>query len=268
MQTNVDWLKENRFLIFCLLAVGFAVVVSNLAGNQIATVTTDLLYVPVAGSLLVISVIIAVRFRGSGETGKAYLLFVGFISLWFGGEVVWLRAELVYHLVPFPQDVDWLYLGGYPFLLGFMVYYLKPFRVAISRKMVCIALVSAAAFLVPTLYSMYLMNPSASLSEIVWAGLYPLSDAMVLFPAVLGLNLFLKGKVSLLWSFCSIAIILNIIADSGFFFLDTNNTVDSGNPANILYLWAYVFFTFGIYSHVRLFALPKMKSFGKVDDLK
>ncbi len=268
MQTNRVGLKSNRFLLFCLLAVGFVVVVSNLAGSQVATVTTDLLYVPVSGGLLVLSIIIAVKFRGSGETGKAYLLFVTFVSFWFAGEVVWLRAELVSHLVPFPEEIDWLYLAGYPFLLAFMIYYLKPFRKAFSKKMILNASLTTTIFLVPTLYTMYSYNPAASLQEIVWAALYPLSDAMVLFPAVLGVTLFLKGKVNLLWSLCCIAIILNIISDSGFLFLDTDNSVHSGNPINILYLWAYILFAFGIYSHVKLFNPPKKKSFGKVDDLK
>jgi len=59
---------------------------------------------------------------------------VTFVSFWFAGEVVWLRAELVSHLVPFPEETDWLYLAGYPFLLAFMIYYLKPFRKAFSKK--------------------------------------------------------------------------------------------------------------------------------------
>jgi hypothetical protein len=251
-----------------LLAVGFAVVVSNLAGSQAATTTTDLLYVPVSGGLLVLSIIIAVKFKGKGETGKAYLLFVAFVSFWFAGEVVWLRAELVSHLVPFPEETDWLYLAGYPFLLAFMIYYIKPFRIAITKKMVFNASLATTVFLVPTIFTMYSYNPTASFSEIIWAALYPISDAMVLFPAVLGVALFLKGKVSLLWSLCCIAIILNIIADSGFLFLATENSVHSGNPVNILYLWAYILFAFGIHSHVKLFTIPKMKSFGKVDDLK
>jgi hypothetical protein len=268
MQTNLDEIKSNKFLLFCLLAVVFVVIVSNLAGSQAATVTTDLLYVPVSGGLLVLSIIIAIKFKGKGETGKAYLLFVTFVSFWFAGEVAWLRSELVFHLVPFPKETDLLYLAGYPFLLAFMIYYLKPFRIAISKKMIWNASLATMIFLVPTIYTMYSYNPTASLPEIVWAALYPLSDAMVLFPAVLGVALFLKGKVNLLWSLCCIAIILNIVADSGFLFLDTDNSVHSGNPVNILYLWAYILFAFGIYSHVKLFTLPKMKSFGKVDDLK
>ena len=267
MQTSLEKLWDHKLFLFCLLVVGFAVLVSNLLGTQTANVMTDLLYVPVSGGVLILSVIIAVKFRGQSDLGRAYLLFTGFVSFWFVGELVWLRSELVSHLLPFPVETDWMYLAGYPFLLAFMSYYLKPFRLAISKKMLLQASLATVVFLIPSLYTMYSYNPSTSLLDIVWAALYPISDAIVLFPAVLGLSLFIKGKVGLLWSFCCIAIILNIIADSGFFFFDTNNS-NSGNPLNILSLWSYILFAFGIYSHVKLYSSPKKKSYGNVEDLK
>ena len=268
MQTNLENLKGNKFFLFCLLAVGFAVLTSNIISKQAADVTTDFLYMPVSGGLLVISTIIAIEFRGSGDHGKAYLLFVGFVSLWVTAEFVWLKSELFTHLLPFTEYVDWLYLAGYPFLFFFSIYYLKPFRVAISKKMYSYAALATAIFLIPTLYTMYSNNPDASLPEILWAAIYPISDAIVLFPAVLGLALLFKGQVGLFWSLTCIAIILNIIADSGFFFLDIDKSYYSGNPINILYLWSYILFAFGIYSHVKIYRKPKKKSYDNVDELK
>lgn len=267
MQTNLEDLRSNKFFLFCLLAVGFTVLISNVS-KQIADVTTDILYIPVSGGLLVLSIIIAIEFKGSGDHGKAYLLFVGFVSLWVTAEFGWLRSELVYHLSPFPEYVDWLYLIGYPFLFFFTIYYLKPFRTAISKKMFSYASLATSVFLIPTLYTMYSNNPNASLPDIIWAAIYPISDAVVLFPAVLGLALLFKGKVGLFWSLTCIAIILNIIADSGFFFLDIDKSYYSGNPINILYLWSYILFAFGIYSHVKLYRKPKKKSYDNVDELK
>jgi hypothetical protein len=268
LQTNREKLKDNKFFLFCLLAVSFVVLISNFAGRQTANITTDLLYIPVSGGLLVLSIIIAARFRGSGDHGKAYLLFVGFVSLWFVAEVVWLRSELVSNISPLPQVDDWLYLAGYPFLFSFSIYYLKPLREAISNKMLAYASLATLVFLVPTFYTMYSLNPNASLTQIVWAGIYPISDAIVLFPAILGLALFFKGDVSLFWSLTCIAIILNVTADSGFFFLDIDKSSYSGNPINILYMWSYLLFAFGIYSHVKLYKKPKMKSYDNVEDLK
>jgi hypothetical protein len=268
LQTNREKLKNNKFFLFCLLAVSLVVLISNFAGKETANITTDLLYIPVSGGLLVLSIIIAAMFRGSGAHGKAYLLFVGFVSLWFVAELVWLRSELTSNLSTLPQEDDWLYLAGYPFLFSFSIYYLKPLREAISNKMFAYASLATLVFLVPTLYTMHSLNPDASLAQIVWAAIYPISDAIVLFPAVLGLVLFFKGDVSLFWSLTCIAIILNVAADSGFFFLDIDKSSYSGNPINILYLWSYLLFAFGIYSHVKIYKKPKMKSYDNVEDLK
>lgn len=267
MQTDLK-IANNKFFLFCLLSVGFVVLVSNIVGREIANLTTDLIYIPVSGGLLVLSVVIVTKFRWTGDHGKAYLLFAAFASFWFAAELVWFRAEFVSHLSPFPAEIDYLYLAGYPFLFAFSIFYLKPFKMAISGKMYSYAALATLVFLVPTLYTIYSYNPDATLPAMIWAAIYPLADAVVLFPAVLGMALFFKGEVSLFWSLCCIAIILNITADSGVFFLEIDKTTYSGNPINILYLWSYLLFAFGINSHVKIFKIPKMKSYDNVDDLK
>ncbi|HJT10814.1 MAG TPA: hypothetical protein VJ771_08530 [Candidatus Nitrosotalea sp.] len=268
MQTNTEKIKNNKFFLFSLFAVSFAVLISNFVSKYIASATTDILSVVLSGGLLVLSAFISIEFRGKGDLGKAYLLFSGFVSLWFSAEVIWLKSELVTHLLPFPEYADWLYLGGYALLVGFSIYYLKPFQIAITRKMLGFAALSTAVLLIPTLYSTYSFNPNSTIAEILWGAIYPIADAAILFPAVLGLALFVKGEVGLFWSLTCIAIILNIIADSGFFFLDIGKSDYSGNPVNILYMCAYILFAFGIHSHVKLYKKPKMKSYDNTDDLK
>lgn len=267
MQANRVSLKGIEFFLFCLLAVGLVVLISNIAGEETANLTTDLTYIPASGGLLALSVIIAIRFRGIGDHGKAYIFFTVFVSFWAAAECLWLRSEMSSHLSPFPEEIDWLYLAGYPFLFCFSVYYLKPLRLLISKKMFTCASIAAAVFLIPTIHTMYSFNPNATVSEIAWAAIYPISDVMVLFPAVLGMMLFFNGKAGLFWSLAFIAIILNIVADSGFFFLDIDRSY-SGNPINILYLWSYILFAFGIYSHIKLYGKPKMKFHNNTWDLR
>lgn len=267
MQKN-DEKKGSRFFLFCLLAVGFAVLVSNLLGKNVADVTSDLILTLLSGALLVLSLVIAAGFRAKGDHGIAYLIFAAFAFLWFVAEAVYFQSEITSHLTSLPQWEDSLYLGGYPLLFIFSLYYLKPFNLAISRKLLAYAAAVTSLFLIPTLYSTYSLDTGATVPEILWAGIYPIADAAILFPAVLGLGLFVKGEVGLFWSFTCIAIILNIVADSGFFFLDLDKSSYSGNPINILYMWSYLLFSFGIYTHVKLFKKTKMNSFGKADDLK
>lgn len=268
MQTNLEKINPIRFLISSLLVVGFIVMIANVLGKETATITTDLLYVPISGSLLILSIVIAAKYGIQGNHGKSYLSFVGFVACWFIAELVWISSELVYHLKPFPQEAEWFYLGGYPLLLLFTIYYLKPFEKAISKKMLSYALMATTIFLVPTIYVTNSYNQNSNLIEIIWAAIYPVADSVVLFPAVIGMTLFFKGKVGFLWSLAFFAIILNIVADSGFLFLDMDKSYYTGNPIDILYLWSYILFAFGIYSHVKLHKKPKMKSYGNTEDLK
>ena len=268
MQTNVDKLKANRFLIFSLLATAFIVLIANFFGKHIAITTTDLLFLPLSGTLLILSIIIAIRFKGKGSHGIGYLCFCGFSTTWFVAELIWAFSEISNQLSTFSLINNLLYLAGYPFLLLFTYHYVKPLGIAVSKKMLGLAALTSIAFLLPTFYAIYSYNPNASLSQILWAGIYPISDAILLFPTVIGMMLFFKGDVSLLWSLMFFAILLNITADSGFFYLDVDKSYYSGNPINILYMWGYVLFSFGLYSHIKVFKKQKMKSYGNVDELK
>ena len=242
--------------------------VANFAGKSFATTTTDLLFLPVSGGLVVLSIIIAIRFKARGNFGSAYLFFAGFAGCWFCAELVWMSTEL-YNQLNFLRPVnDYLYLSGYPFLLLFARYYVKSVEVVITQKMLSYAFLATVVFFIPTFYTAYLYNPDATLQQVIWAGIYPILDAILLFPTVLGMILFFKGNVGLLWSLMFIAILLNVVADSGFFYLNVNRSYYSGNPIDILYLWSYVLFSFGIYSHIKVFKKQKMKSFGNLDELK
>jgi len=268
LEANLQRIRIHRFLIFSLICIGFTILVANFLGKNIATTTTDFLYLPVSGTLLILSIIISIRFGGKGDLGRSYLFFAGFAAAWFIAELFWFISEIFNQLNPFPYVNDFLYLLGYPFLLLFLIYYLKPVEAAISKKMLVYAFLSTTIFLVPTFYTTYSYNPNASWEDMMWAGIYPIADAIVLFPTVIGMILFFKGDVSLLWSLMFFAILLNVVADSGFLFLDVNKSYYSGNPIDILYLWSYVLFSFGLYSHIKLFKKPKMKSYDKLDELK
>ena len=260
MQTNLEKLQTKKFLFFSLLAIGFIMLIANLVGHEVTTITTDLLYVPVPGALVVLSIIISTRFRVKGDHGKAWILFIGLAASWFTAEQIWLVYELVYHLDPFPSMADFFYLAGYPFLLSFSIYYLKPLKDAISKKMLVCAVVASLTLLIPSLYVAYDTNSEISDLERSLALSYPVADAIVLIPALIGVILFFKGEVNFLWSLVCVAIVLNVVADTGFLYTSMNGSYYTGHPIDMLYLWAYVLFSFGIYSHIQIFKKHKYRT--------
>ena len=268
MEPKTKGFNTYRSLVLALLAIGFIVMAANFAGKSFATTIVDLLFLPVSGALFVFSVMITIRFKAKGNFGRAYLFFAGFAACWFCAELVWMSTELLNQLTFLRPYNDYLYLSGYPFLMLFARYYVKSLEAAISKKMLSYAMLATAVFFIPTFYTAFSSNPDATIDQVIWGGIYPILDAILLFPAVVGMILFFKGDVSLLWSLMFIAILLNVVADSGFLYLNVDKSYYSGNPIDILYLWSYVLFSFGIYSHIKVFKKQKMKSYGKLDDLK
>ena len=253
MQTNLEKLQTKKFLFFSLLATGFIMLIANLVGHEVTTITTDLLYVPVPGALVVLSIIISTRFRVKGDHGKAWILFIGLAASWFIAEQIWIVYELIYHLDPFPSMADFFYIAGYPFLFSFLLYYLKPLKTAISKKMLLYASLVSITLLIPSLYMAYDTDSKISIFERLLALSYPIADSIVLVPALIGVILFFKGEVNFLWTLMCLAIILNVVADTGFLITSMDDSYYTGHPIDMLYLWAYILFSFGVYSHIQIF---------------
>jgi hypothetical protein len=68
-----------------------------------------------------------------------------------------------------------------------------------------------------------------------------------------------KGEVNFLWILVLIAIICNVIADVSYGIAIAGDSYYPGHPMDILYIWAYIFVAFGVYSHIRLFNIEQNK---------
>lgn len=269
MQTNLEKSQTKKYLLFSLIGTGFVMLFANLADQEVTTLTTNLLYVPITSALVVVSIIIATRFRMQGEHGRAWFLFIGVAVSWFIAEQIWLVYDLVYKIDPFPSIADIFYIAGYPFLFLFSIYYLKPLKDAISKKTIAYSSLVAITLLIPSLYMAYDTDSEISAFELTLAISYPIADAIVLIPALIGVILFFRGEVNFLWSLVCMAIILNVVADSGFLITSMDGSYYTGHPIDMLYLWAYILFSFGVYTHIQIFKKhqPNIKS-ENLEDLR
>lgn len=222
-------------------------------GKETVKVVTDIMYIPVTGLLVALSAVLALRFRRHGNHGKAWLFFLGTSISWFIAETTWTIYELVFNSNPFPSLADLFYIGGYPFLLCFLIYYLKPVRKAASRKITIGAILVSTVILIPSVYMAYNFDLKVSILENALATSYPIADAIVIIPAMIGVVLFFRGEVNFTWSLICLAIVLQSVGDTGFQFATFTNTYYTGHPVDIVFLWSYTLFTFGVYDHIQIF---------------
>jgi hypothetical protein len=102
-------------------------------------------------------------------------------------------------------------------------------------------------------YHAVLQESSLSEFETALGLAYPLADAVSLVPVMVGLALFFRGQVSLLWSCMLFGMLCFVVADYGYLFFSLENSYYTGHLIDIPYIWAYVFFLFGSYNHAQVF---------------
>ncbi len=257
MQTNLDIILTKKYLIAALVGVTSVNLVSNFIGKDLAILVGNFSYVPTAGSLLVLSMLILVRFGTTGLHGVAWFSFGGYAITSFIAEMLWIAQELYLGIDPFPSAADIFYLVSYPFLLMFFVSYFQPVKSAITKKMVAVPLSFSAAILTLSLYFVLGNGTNDDLFAGVLATIYPIFDAMLIVPAMMGVALFFKGKVNFMWTLFCFGMILVFVADTAFLFGQNEDSYYTGNPMEILFSWNYVLLSFGVYNHLTLFQKQK-----------
>lgn len=254
-------------MLVSLVFTGLAILVTEGIGKETATVFTNLIFVPIPAAMLILSIILAKKHGRTGDHGKAWIAFAVFAACWFIAEQVWLVEELVYHEKTFPSEADFFYIVGYPAYFIFAILYLKPFASVITKKMIVSASIIAIAVLIPDLYWTLENNSGEDQLAIILGSVYPISDSIVLVPAIIGIRLFFGGRVNFLWSLMFVAILLEIIADTSFQYFALDDSYYTGHPVDILFLWSYILFSFGVYDNIKVFK-NKMNSYKDKESLR
>ncbi|HXG74611.1 MAG TPA: hypothetical protein VNK44_07330 [Candidatus Nitrosotenuis sp.] len=265
MQTTLDVVLSKKYLIAALSGIAIFNAVSNLIGKDFAIFAGNLAYIPVAGSFLVLTILILIRFGTSGMHGIAWVSFGGYAISWFIAEVLWIVQELYLKINPFPSAADIFYLVGYPFLIIFFIAYLQPMRSAITRKMIVASSAFAIGILGISMYSVFSTTTNDDVFELVLATIYPVFDAVIIIPALIGVGLFFKGHVNLMWTLLCLGSISVFAADTAFLLAQNEESYYTGNPMEILFYWNYVLLAFGVHNHLNLF---RTQQGSKLEDLR
>src|SRR5207245_10786560 len=102
MQFNATKFQLKKSLLLSVIAIGLLIVVATLFGKETVKLVTDFTNIPASGTLVVLSSILSMRFRKTGNHGKAWLFFLTISVSWFIAETMWSEVELVDHETTFP----------------------------------------------------------------------------------------------------------------------------------------------------------------------
>jgi len=229
-------------------------VVANFISEDVAILVGNFVYIPVAVSLVVVSTMRMFKSGFIGKHGIAWITLTVCAVSWLIAELTWIFYEVVLNIDPFPSVADIFYLLGYPFLFMFLIFYIEPVRKAITKKMVIFATLLALSVLIPSLFVALHVGSSVSYFETILAGIYPVVDALVIIPSLIGIALFFKGQVNFMWTLVCIGIFSMFIADTVFLFADLDMWYYTGHPIEILFYFMYVLISFGVYDNMKVFS--------------
>ena len=258
MKTRLDTLENKNYLLLALIGVVVIFLVGNIANQEEFPIAenlymTDLLFIIFPGIVVVFGLILVFRYGLRGSHGISWILFTLAIASWYVGDMTY-RYDYKYDLEDLSTlTSEFFYIIGYPLFLGFTIFYLKPRKRIISKKMIRASSLASILVVIPTLYLTF--NGEHQLDELTMFinAIYPILDGVILIPSIITTFLFFRGQVNLLWSLILIATILFIIADTSYLVFSIEETYYPGHPVDILFVWAYILYAFGALSHIRLY---------------
>jgi len=183
-----------------------------------------------------------------------WLCFTFGLIFWFVGEAVWMGYTLVWGVeIPYPSVADAFWLVGYvPFFIA-LYFYVKIFGSALSKKTLAISI--AATAILSLLISITLITPILGAEEdlltLIVDFAYPLLDIALFSVSLLGLLIFLNGKLGKSWMLINAGILSDVAADILFSYTTAQGIYYTGHLLELLYHFGYLSFLLAFYVHTK-----------------
>lgn len=255
---NVLFNKENKFLAASFLGIIAIFIIGNFVNQEDYPIigdfySIDILFIIIPVIVIILGIILSTIYKGSGSHGKAWILFTISIIIWFVGETTF-EYDYEYDI----EDIstltsDVFYILGYPVFFAFTILYLKPRKNIISKNMILVAILTSIVFVIPTLYLTFEGEEELDALTISLYAIYPILDGLILAPSIIAVILFFRGQVNFLWILVLLATLSDILADTLYIIFAVEESYYPGHPVDILYLFSYTLYAFGVYSHIKLY---------------
>ena len=235
------------------MGITSVVLLANIISPDIAQHATNWLAIILSGVVMFFSLLMVSKYGLKGNHGKAWILFMLFSAYWFCAESVDVLYNTVIGVDPWEYADDFFYIVGYQLFFASLVFYLKPFTKKISKKLLAGASIASMSLLIPSITLIVTSEPQTINGNLFILFSYPILDSIILIPALIGVVLFFKGGVNFMVSLLCLGIITQIIGDNSILFLTLQGNYYQGHLADVLFLWTYSMFAFGISNQMGLF---------------
>lgn len=245
-------IQAQKFPIISSIFASFVIILANLFSIDTAHLSSSLAFLIVPAILVILSIWRITKTPQKDNQRTSFFIFAAFAIFSFIAEQLWTVYESIYKIDPYPSLADFFWLASYGLLFLFFIMQLRPLRQLISKNIIIFSLAISIGFFIPSLLTTYETNSEISEFELAVTLSYPISETILLAPALIGLLLFFNGKGKIFWGAIVLGVLSNTVSDTFFLYLNTTDSYYTGHPIDTGYLVAYILFSFGIYNTIKL----------------
>lgn len=238
--------QNKKFLFASLIGSVFLVTMTNVIGNDAAKLNSNISFIVLPAILSILSVRLVVKFPSERRLLIGFALFSVLSAV---AEDLFIFYESVLDTSPFPSIADGFWITGYVSLFAFFIAYLKPLKKIIPKKIVVLASLVTAGFLIPSVIQALSLNSDSDGLSLAVALAYPVIDAMILCPVIIGMTVLYRKKSDPFLFSMLVAILSFIVADS--IYLVIYDSYENGNPIDIGWMIGYILFSYATVTYTK-----------------
>lgn len=241
-------------VIFFIIALGVLFQIFNSYIIEPVDEQLDIIEVSVTvvyGIAAVMSFLVSKRYHWKTEVfGKTYLSLSLAYVMFVVAEIIWDYYEVILHESPYPSEADIFYFAFYPFATYHLVKNCRFFKPQFSRfEKIWLAAIPL------TIIGIYSYISYQDLGEFnfdfYYAVTFVIGTSATLTFALLGVSVFKRSVLGVIWLLLAIGIFLNGVADIWYYYMELFGLYSRDHVTMALWFTSTNFIIYALYKHYR-----------------
>ncbi|MGB9123978.1 MAG: hypothetical protein WA833_01705 [Nitrosotalea sp.] len=237
----------SLMLIISLVVVSIIWTIPYLLGPNIATISSDLTYIPLTVILTITALFQVSQTYKKSKENLIWIIFAVFAISYNIAQHIWSVKELIFDQKPFPSLADVAFLIDTICLILFFILYIKSLKQNISKKMWAISILPSCGIVLFSIYNYTISNTTENIINQILLFSYPFLDSIALVFALIGIMLWFKNKLNFAVFLICISMIPLTIGDLLYQITTQNGIIYSGFIPDLFYYIQIDLLIFGVY---------------------
>jgi hypothetical protein len=197
-------------------------------------------------SVSVFAFITSRRYAGTLVYSRAYVMLGIAFVLMFLAELTYFVYEQILELDPYPSIADVFFFVFYPMLILYLLINIKFFSPKITKS--GLGIIIGTPIIATTIYT-YLTLEDFGNFDFYYGIIFVAAASITLGLSINTARIFKGGLIGTAWLVLVIGIIINVIGDVWYYYLEVIGEYTLEDPVNLCWYSAYLLILYALYKH-------------------